>query len=176
MIPLAISMLIISLIIPIIFKTNEPTSENGDRIIFEFNKSFKIVMLICTLVFIGISLVFFIMAMSNNQKDGMIAVVIFTLFALLSSFLYLLTRNKKIIYENNKFYKYNILGKQTVFNIQDLDEALEMKADGMILTFKDKQKIKIDMQMSNYPKIKEILDYNNIIYKDKNGNKAAKGW
>lgn len=176
MIEIAISMLIISIVIPMIFKSNISTSENQDRIVFEFNKTFKIVMLLCTLVFIGVSLIFFIIMISSEQKDGMIAVIFFALFAMLSSVLYLLVRNKKIIYENSKFYEYNILGKQTVFEIQNLNEAIEKSSDGMTLVFKDNKKIKIDMQMNNYSKIKEILDHSNIIYKDKNGNKAPKGW
>ena len=91
-------------------------------------------------------------------------------------FLYLLIRNKKIIFENNTFSAYNIIGKQKSFDIQNIKEAIEIPSDGMKLIFKDNKKIKIDTIMNNYSKIKEILDKNSIVYKDKNGNPAPKGW
>ena len=172
-----ITVLLISIIMPLIFRANDSVTktENNGRIVFEFSKALKTTMLICTIVFIIVSLIFFIVAL-NSQKGEIIAVIIFALFSLFSSFIYLLLRNKKIIYDSNILYVYNIIGKQKSFNIQDIKEAIEIPSDGMKLIFKDNQTIKVDVQMMNYSEIKEILDKNNIIYKDKNGNNAPKGW
>ena len=176
MIPTIIVLILISILIPLIFRTNEPVSEDNEKIVFEFNKTFKIVMLACTLIFVIVSIVFFIIAIYSDKKDELIAVVFFALFALLSSILYLLARNKKIIYINNTLYVYNIFGRQTSFHVEDIKEAIEIPSDGLKLIFKDNRKIKVDTQMANYSKIKEILDKHNIICRDKNGNKALKGW
>lgn len=172
-----ITIIILSIVIPLIFRTNDSVTknENNGKIVFEFNKTLKITMLVCTIIFIIISLVFFIIALYNKNGE-LIAAIIFGLFALLSSFVYLLLRNKKIIYENNILYVYGIIGKQKIFNVQDIKEAIEVPSDGMKLIFKDNKKVKVDTQMINYSEIKEILDKNNIVYKDKNGNNAPKGW
>lgn len=161
---------------PLIFRTNEPVSEDDERIVFEFNKTFKIVMLACTIIFVIISIVFFIVTIYSDKKDALITIIFFASFALFSSFLYLLTRNKKIVYINNTLYVYNIFGKQKNFNIEDIKTANEIPSDGMKLILKDNKKIKVDAQMTNYSKIKEILNKNNIICTDKKGNNVPKGW
>ena len=170
-----ITVFLISILVPLIFRTNESVTEDDGRIVFKCNKTLKTTMLVCTIIFIVVSLAFFIIAL-YSKKGELIAAIIFALFALFSSFIYLLLRNKKIIYENNTLYVYNIIGKQNSFHIQDIKEAVEIPSDGMKLIFQNNKKIKVDVQMNNYSKIKEILDKNNIVYKDKNGNKTPKGW
>ena len=46
----------------------------------------------------------------------------------------------------------------------------------MLIIFNDGRKLKVDVQMINYSRLKDLLDKNNIVYKDKNGNNAPKGW
>ena len=165
MIPCAISLILISIIIPLIFRSKNTVSENDDKISFEFGKAFKIVMLVSTIVFISASIIFLVLSITSDNKGELIAVIFFALFAILSGFVYLLAKNKKIIYSGNVLYSYNIFGKQKSFNIADITEAVELPMDGMKLIFKDNSKLKIDMQMSNYEKVKEILSRNNITYK-----------
>ena len=165
MIPSAISLILISIIIPLIFRSNNTVSENDDKISFEFSKAFKIVMLVSTIAFISASIIFLALSISSDNKGELISVIFFALFAILSGFIYLLAKNKKIIYSGNVLYSYNIFGKQKQFNVPDITEAIELPMDGMKLIFKDNSKLKIDMQMSNYEKVKEILNKNNITYK-----------
>ncbi len=173
---IAITMIIVSIILPLMFRTKEQDTENDNKIVFEFSKIFKIVMLFCALVFILISIIFLIESINKGDKSELVAVIIFALFAILSSFLYLLARNKKIIYVDNILYVYNIFGKQKKFNVADIKEAIEVPSSGMKLIFEDNNKVKIDTELNNYSKIKDILEKNNIIYKDINGNNAPKGW
>ncbi len=173
----AITVSLISIILPMILKAEEKNNDSdNDKIVFEFGKKIKICMLVITILFIIILLACTLAVVLNDDKEAIVAIVIFSVFTLLSSFLYVLTRNKKIIYVNNKFYYYNIIGKKSLFNVLDIKEAIENPSDGMKLVFNDGRKLKVDTQMINYVKIKEILDKNNIKYTDRHGNNAPKGW
>lgn len=164
--------LIISIILPIISKSNDSVVENSDKIVFEFNKKFKVIMFICTII----SLLLLVACLSSIKEDESYLIVVFLLLVIFSMYFYLLSRNKKIMYINSNIYYYNVIGKKKIFNIKDIKEVVENPTDGLKLIFNNGQKIKIDIQMTNYIKIKEILDENNIIYKDKNGNNYPKGW
>ncbi len=176
MILVAITLILLSIIIPIIFKSNDSISENTNKVEFKFNNAFKVVMLSSTIIFVIVSLVFLFISINSDKKGELIAVIFFAFLAVLSSFLYLLAKNKKIIYCDNILYIYNIFGKQKNLNIKDIEQAIEIPTDGIKLIFKNNEKVKIDMQMSNYHKVKEILNKNNIIVKDNNGNNSPQGW
>lgn len=170
---------LICIIIPLIFRAKEPDVKDNYKIVFEFNKVIRIAMLICTIVFVAITLLFVIVTIYSKKDEELLFVIFMIFFALLaviSSLLYLLTRNKKVIYEGDVLYVFNIIGKRKIFNVQDITDATEINSDCMKLTFKDNDKVKIDIQMNNYSKIKEILARNDIVYKDKHGNNTPKGW
>jgi len=171
-----VTVCLISIILPLILKSEDEKDDNYDRVLFKFSKKIRLTMLISTIIFIIILVFATITVVFNNDKSALSALVIFSMFTLLSSILYILTRNKKILYTNDKLYAYNILGKKSSFNVSDIKEAIENPSDGMKLIFKDGRKLKVDIQMTNYSKIKEILEKNNIIYKDKHGNDVPKGW
>lgn len=169
--------IILQNVLPLIMGNNEPVTENNDRIIFKFSNVFKTVMLVCTIISVVISLFMFFLAFFTDRNNALLALIIPVLVGVLPSlFLYLTAINKKIIYEINYLYVYNFIGKQKIFNIHDIKEAIEIQSDGMKLIFQDNRKVKVDMQMTNYVKIKDILTQNNIVYKDKYGNNAPKGW
>ena len=171
-----ITICIISIILPIIFKTTDTNVKDDEEIIFEFNKLLTRTILCCTVFFYIISLVAAYSMINSSEDNIWIVVIVFALFGLCSFLVYLLLRNKKIIYYNNILNYYNMFGKKKEFEVNDIEKAIEHPSDGMKLIFKNKKKIKIDTQMNNYPQIKNILDKNNIIYEDKNGNKKPKGW
>lgn len=98
------------------------------------------------------------------------------MLSLLAPLLYLLARNKKVIYEGDVLYVSNLFGKEQTVHISEIIDAVENSSDGMSLVLRDNRKIKIDMQMNHYSKIKKILKKNNIRYHDRNGNTAPKGW
>lgn len=169
--------IIIPIIMPLIYKDDIQKGKNKDRVIFEFNNATKVIILVCTIILVIMSAIFLSKAIFNGDKDkDSIGSLFFSMFSLFFSIAYLNLRNKKIIWQNNKLYVYNIFGKQKQKNIQEVTKAIEYPGKGMELLFKDNSKLRIDMQMINYSKIKEILDENEIIYEDKNGNITPKGW
>ncbi len=174
-----IAISLICIIMPLIFRAEEPDVMDNDKIVFEFNKGIKIVMLVCTIIFVVLTLLFLVVTVYSTKDDELFFVIFMIFFAslaLITSLLYLLTRNKKIICEGNVLYVFNFIGKKKTLNVQDITDATEINTDGMKLTFKNSAKVKIDIQMNNYSKIKEILARNNIVYKDKHGNNTPKGW
>ena len=177
MLSTAITLCLISAILPLVLKANgEEIKDNGDKIIFEFGKKIKICMLLSTIIFVIMLIACIIALIFNNDKDALSVIAIFSMFTLLCSFVYIFTRNKKVIYFDNTFYNYNIFGKKSVFKIVNAKEAIEKQSDGMLIIFNDGRKLKVDVQMINYSRLKDLLDKNNIVYKDKNGNNAPKGW
>lgn len=171
-----ITIVIISSIITFMFNSKDNVTESDDLVVWSFSKNFKLIMMICTVFFIVISAVSFIILLFNKDQNLLGIGVFMSLLSFCCSFVYLIIRNKKIIYENSALYSFNILGKMQKFYLQDISEAIEYPSDCMKLIFKNGKKISIDMQMNNYFKIKDILEKNNITYKDKNGNVAPKGW
>ncbi len=150
-------------------------NNNQNKIVFEIGKGLRIFMLVVSIIFFIPAIVFLIQAIKNANMGELIGVLIFVILALISLYLYLLF-NKKVVYENNTLTIYNIFGKHTSINVKDIKQAIEMPLDGMKLIYDDNKYIKIDVQMNNYAKIKDILEKNNISYEDKNGNNAPKGW
>ena len=175
MVEIIVTMCLIGILLPFVFKTDDSFSD-GD-IVFKFSKRIRLLMFVCVIVFI---IAFFGMSINalfySDNKGDYLGVFIFFLFLVCSSFGYLFVRNKQIVCLNHQLYFYNIFGKKSVFDIRDIEKAVEYPSDGMKLTFKGGKKIKIDSLMSNYNKIKEILDKYHIVYKDRNGNVSPKGW
>lgn len=172
----SIVLILVSIIIPLLFRNNSK-GENDKQIVFEFYIAFRIVMLVCMGVFIAIAVLFLVVALNNNNKNSeLIGVIIFAVFSLLCSIVFIIFKNKKIIYSEDVLYYYNLFGKQKKFNVQDIQEAIENTDCGMKLIFKDGKKLKVDVEMMNYSKIKDILDEHNIKYKDTKGNNTPKGW
>ena len=69
-----------------------------------------------------------------------------------------------------------MFGKKKNFNISDIKKAVEYPTNGMELILKDNSKIRLDVQLTNYGRIKDILSNNGITYVDKNNNENVKGW
>ena len=69
-----------------------------------------------------------------------------------------------------------MFGKKKNFNISDIKKAVEYPTNGMELIFKDNSKIRLDVQLTNYGRIKDILSNNGITYVDKKNNENVKGW
>ena len=172
---LTISLLLLFLL-PILLSSKNTYSEGDSKIVFEFSKSLRNLMLFGLLLFLVITIVLFIISIIGEENGIVIGIIIFALFAILSGWMYLLLKNKKLIYENGVFELYNILGKKSSFNVIDIKEGIEHVGDGMKLVLNSGKKIKVDAQMSNYSMLKEILEKSNIIYKDSHGNIAPKGW
>ena len=172
-----ISIILLSIIFPFIFKKpNDLNSENNDNIIvFEFYKKIQNTILLCAIFFILFSL-FFLIVISSVTKDGIAISIVMAVSALFSMLVYIALRNKKIIYNDKVLHVYNILGKEKVYNVEDITKAVDSELAGMDLYFKDNKKLKIETFMTNYENIKDILDNNGIPYKDKHGNTLPKGW
>lgn len=167
--------LAIMIIMELISKKNERDSGIDGEITFRFNKGFEYLCLISIVIMLIFSIVFMIKGLYNHD-DNYIGSAIFAIFSFCIFLLYLLVKNKKIIYENDIFYAYNILNKLKKYYAKEIIGAVEIMGDGIILTFNNNSKLKIDAQMENYLKIKEILEQHNIECKDKNGNVSPKGW
>ncbi len=175
----AITIAIICMVFYLVYRKEESDTQNDSRIVFAFSKTFKAVMLSCTIAAAMITLLFLGLAVFGEKEYRMFFVIIalfFSLLTLLASLLYLLARNKKVIYEGDVLYVSNLFGKEQTVRISEIIDAVENSSDGMSLVLRDNRKIKIDMQMNYYPKIKEILEKNNIRYHDRHGNTAPKGW
>lgn len=172
-----ITAILLSFIIPFVFKSpnNLNDENNNNKIIFVFNKRIKNTMLLCAIFFMLFS-IFFLFVVSSIDKDGVAISIMTAVLSLFSMVGYIVFRNKKIIYKDKVFYVYNVLGKEKIFNIEDITKVIDKSLAGMELHFKNNKKIKIDTQMTNYAKIKDILDGNGIPYKDKYGNTLPKGW
>ena len=160
----------------LIYGSGKDNITNSDKIEFAFRKGFKILMLVSTIMFVTLTVVFFVLAIYNDKKDMFIGTVFFAIFSFLSCVFYLLTKNKKFIYSNNILYSFNLFGKKKILNMQDVVEAIELPSDGMKLICKDNTQVKIDTQMTNYSKIKDILSSNGISCSDNKGNTMPKGW
>ncbi len=175
----AITIAIICMVFYLVYRKEEPDTQNDSRIVFAFNKTFKAVMLSCAIITAVIALLFLGMAVFGEKEYRMFFVIIglfSSLLTLLGSLLYLLARNKKVIYEGDVLYVSNLFGKEQTVQISEIIDAVENSSDGMSLVLRDNRKIKIDMQMNHYSKIKKILEKNNIRYHDRHGNTAPKGW
>lgn len=175
----AMTAVIISMVFPLIFGAKEPDSQSGGRIVFAFSEPFKVTILLCTIVAAVITLLLLGLVVYGEKEDRTLFVIVgivFSLLTLLSSLLYLLARNKIIIYEGNALYVSNLFGREQTVYISEIMDAVENSADGMSLILRGNRKIKIDVQMTNYSRIKEILEKNNIKYHDRHGNAAPKGW
>lgn len=172
-----ILIIVLSIIFPFIFKSTDTLyAENNDNeIVFAFNNRLKMTILLCTILCMILSLVTLIIGYTVD-KEGIAISIVIAILTLLIMLFYLLLRNKKIIYKDKVLHVYNILGKEKKFNIEDVTNAIENSSDGIKLYFKDNKKIKVDVQMTNYTKIKDILDDNGIDYKDNHGNNSPKGW
>ena len=175
MVGIIVTMCLIGILLPFVFKTDNSFSD-GD-IVFRFSKRIRLVMFFCVIVFViafcGMSI--YALFYSDNKGDYL-GVLIFFLFLLCSSFCYLFVRNKQIVFLDDKLYFYNIFGRMSIFDIRDITDAIEYPSDGMKLIFRGGKRIKVDSLMSNYNKIREILDKFHIVYKDRNGNISPKGW
>ena len=98
MLSTAITLCLISAILPLVLKANgEEIKDNGDKIIFEFGKKIKICMLLSTIIFVIMLIACIIALIFNNDKDALSVIAIFSMFTLLCSFVYIFTRNKKVI-------------------------------------------------------------------------------
>lgn len=172
-----ILIILLSIIFPFIFKSTDTldVENSNDEIVFAFNNRLKMTILLCTILCILLSIVTLIIGYTVD-KEGIAISIVMAILALLIMLFYLLLRNKKIIYKDKFLHVYNILGKEKKFNIEDVTNAIENSSDGIKLYFKDNKKIKVDVQMTNYTKIKDILDENGIAYKDNHGNNSPKGW
>lgn len=176
---LTITTAIICMVFYLIYRKEEPDTQSGSRIVFTFNKTFKAVMLVCAIITAVFTLLFSGLSLFGEEEYRtffVILVMVFALLTLFSSLLYLLVRNKKIIYEGDVLYVSNLFGREQTVYISEITDAVENSADGMSLILRDNRKIKIDVQMTNYSRIKEILEKNNIKYHDRHGNAAPKGW
>ena len=156
-----------------LIRGNLPNNDN--EIVFAFNNRLKMTILLCTILCMILSLVTLIIGYTVD-KEGIAISIVIAILTLLIMLFYLLLRNKKIIYKDKVLHVYNILKKKKKFNIEDVTNAIENSSDGIKLYFKDNKKIKVDVQMTNYTKIKDILDDNGIAYKDNHGNNSPKGW
>lgn len=175
----SITIAIICMVFYLIYRKEEPDTQCGSRIVFAFNKTFKVVMQVCAIITAVFTLLFLGLSLFGEEEFRIFFVILVMVSALLtlpSSLLYLLMRNKKIIYEGDVLHVFNLFGKEQTVHISEITDAVENSADGMSLILQDNRKIKIDVQMTNYSRIKEILEKNNIKYHDRHGNAAPKGW
>ena len=170
-----IAIIFISIAIPLIYKKDINNAESEDKIIFEFNNFSRRIMLIGTIMSICLTCIFLITTIVGEEKN-FAGPILFSIFPLFTSIMYIILKNRKIIYQNNEFFIYNMWRKKREISIQDLAKAVEFPTKGMELTFKNNYKLKIYAMMNNYSKIKNILVENNIQYTDVNGNINKKGW
>lgn len=177
MIGIIVTMCLISVILPFVFKVDNSFDDGDGKIVFGFSKRIRLVMFICMLVFVIALFVMGGYVILNNSNNGeVVGVVIFFLFSLCGCLGYLFVRNKYFVYYNEELHCYNVWGKESAFKIVDIKEVVEYPSNGMVIVFKDGKRVKADSLMSNYNKMKEIFDSNGIVFRDKNGNNAPKGW
>ena len=170
------TIIVVSLLLPVLLSYKKTYKEGDTSIVFEFSKGLKVFMLLGLLIFIAITVAITIVSIVNDDKSAVIGVVIFGLFSIGMALLCLTLNNKRFVYENGTFFYKSTFGKNKQFMVGDLKEAIYVNTDGTKLILNDGRKIKFDMQMSNFDKLQEILEKNNIIYKDSHGNVAPKGW
>lgn len=176
MLEIAISLIFISIMMPMIFGTKKQVYNQNSDVVFKFDKQFKNFMLIGSVLFISISIVFLLIAIFNDKSDVLIGAIFFSVFSILPSYIFLIAKNKKIIIDNTNIYATNVFDKEKVYLIKDIIKAIENPNNGMKLVFKNGDKVIIDIQMNNYSEIKNILEKHNIKYEDINGNNMPKGW
>lgn len=171
-----ITICIIYALMPLLFakKDDEETLTDSSTIVFKFADKFKKIILGCSIIFFIITIIGTVAF--SNQDGSIVFTIIFGIFSILILGFYLFARNKKVIYQNNSLCVYNMFGKKKNFNISDIKKAVEYPTNGMELIFKDNSKIRLDVQLTNYGRIKDILSNNGITYVDKNNNENVKGW
>ncbi len=168
---------IIYAVIPLLFIKKDDNKEefkDNDVIVFRFTDNIKKIMLGCSIIMFIVTIIGTVVF--SKQNGSVIFTIFFGALSILTLVYYLFVRNKKVVYQNNSLRAYDMFGKEKTFNISDIEKAVEYPADGMKLFFKDNSKIKIDTQLINYEKIKDILSRNGITYVDKNNNENVKGW
>lgn len=121
-----LSLIVINILASIIFKTKIVDKQSKKTIIFRLNDGFKNFMLFGMYFFLIIAIVFIIVSVSS--RDSIYASLIFVLLATLCNFMYLLFKNKIIIYDNKKLINYNILGKEKIQKLSDVESAIEYPA------------------------------------------------
>ena len=163
-------------IMPLLFikKDNQEKLTDNSIIVFKFTDNIRKIMLWCSIIMFVITIIGIIAF--SNQDGSIVFTIIFGIFSILILGFYLFARNKKVIYQNNSLCVYNMFGKKKTFNISDIKKAVEYPTNGMELIFKDNSKIRLDIQLTNYGRIKDILSSNGITYVDKNNNENVKGW
>ena len=149
---------------------------NNKKIIFKFDKRFKQPYIFLSIVLIVINLVCVFFAKDIDIKGIIICTLLFGSITLPCLILILISINKKIIYDNGIFYVQNMFKINKEYNIKDIINAVEYSWDGMKIYLKNNRKFKVDIQMSNYSKIKDIFEENNIDFRDRFGNINPKGW
>ena len=145
---------------------NNIENDNNDKIVLEYSKGVKKVMIICAIFSFAFTLFFIIISIST--KEVYIGQQILGLIlAILSLLLYIALTNEKVIFDNNKFYSYNFFGKQKVHEFQDIIKVDFQESKGIMIVFKDKSNIKFSMLMNNYTRIEKLI-LNSDYYKNNN--------
>ena len=149
-----------------VMRAKEPETTSDSYIEFTFTKAYKIFMLVATIVSAIMLIAFIVLGFYFNVVRKIVPFLLVTVFLVsivgLCARMFLLVKNKKAVYDNGALYFTNLFGTKQSFHVNDIKEAVERKSDGLKLTLHDGREFKFDMQMTNYPKIKEILKRNNI--------------
>ena len=155
-------------------KETNVKNNNNDKIILEYGKDVKKVILICAIIPFLCALFFFIISITTKE-NYLGQQLVFIILAILAVLLYISLKNGKIIFDNNKFYSYSFFGKQKIHNFQDIIKVNFQESKGIMITFKDKSNLKFSIFMDNYEEIEKII-LNSDYYKEKNEHTIKKGW
>lgn len=161
-----------------VMRAKEPEATSDNYIEFTFTKAYKIFMLAATIVSAVILITFIVLGFYFNvvRKIGpfLLITILLVFIVGLCTRMFFLVKNKKAVYDNDTLHFTDLFGKKQSFHVKDIEEAVERKGDGLKLTLHDGRKFKFDMQMTNYPKVKEILKRNNIPYYDAQDHTSPK--
>ncbi len=171
-----VTVIVLCLLLPVLLSSKKTYQEGDRKIIFEFSKGLKVTMLICLLFFSLLTVALSVVSIVEKDKAMIIGVIIFGIFAIVNALLCITLNNKEFVFENDIFSYKSMFGKKSSFSVKDVKEAIYKPTDCTKLVLNNGKKVKLDQQMSNYDKLREILENNNIPYKDKHGNEVPKGW
>lgn len=150
-------------------------NQNDDVIVVEYGSGFNKILIFGAVLFIVISLIMLAVFVINGGTVW-VGSVIFSLFGLICTVLYLIIKNIRIIYENGSIRTFNMLGKEEKYRIENIQNALEQMSGKIKLVMNNGKSVKFTAEMLDYVKLKAKLMENGIVIKRQDGAEAPRGW
>lgn len=136
-------------------KQGENDSKTTDNIILKYGKGFKrIVLLFLALVF-GLIFIAIYEIIKSNSGDGKLALILFSIIALLIIFYLIYASKKVIIFKKDTFYVKTLFSNKTI-KYSDIVRVKQDPVEGVRVYTKDTNFF-INIQLTNYQLIYDKL-------------------